>query len=46
VHDPVCDGICAPLGLLERRELLRTVAGQDEMELEARRAGVDDEDVQ
>jgi len=46
VHDAVRDGVGASFRLLERRELLRAVAGQDEVKLQARRARVDDEDVQ
>jgi hypothetical protein len=39
-------GVGASLGGLQRGELFRAITGEDEVELEARRAGVDDENVQ
>jgi len=44
VHDAVRDGPDARRRVLERLERLGRLVGGDERELQARRAGVDDED--
>jgi hypothetical protein len=46
VDDAVADGVNVGGRLLERRDCLCTPVLVDERELEAGRAGVDDEDVQ
>jgi hypothetical protein len=44
VDDPVADRVDARRQVVERRDGLRPTGAVDQRELEARRAGVDDED--